>query len=90
MTGRIFSITPGMIYLIIQDAATKSGMTIKPHDLRRTYAKLSRDGGAPLEQVQATLGHVSLTTTQRYLGSNLNLKPGEACGDFIQFNHKEF
>lgn len=86
---KIFPITPGMVYLVVQDAAKRCGMTIRPHDLRRTYSKLSREGGAPLEQIKVTLGHASLTTTERYLGSNLSTKPGEACGDFIKFYTKE-
>ena len=46
---------------------------VAPHDLRRTYAKLARDAGAPLEQIQLSLGHASLATTERYLGSRLDL-----------------
>jgi integrase len=38
------------------------------HDLRRTYAKLAHNGGAKLDQIQLSLGHTSLTTTERYLG----------------------
>lgn len=83
--SKVFSLTPGAIYLIAIQASVRAGLpsTLKPHDLRRTYAKLSRDGGAPLEQIQATLGHASLTTTQRYLGTTLATKPGTACGDYI-------
>ncbi len=43
------------------------------HDLRRTYAKLARKGGADLEQIQFNLGHASLKTTERYLGTALDL-----------------
>ena len=42
-------------------------------DLRRTFAKLARGGHAPLEQIQLALGHQSIQTTQRYLGSELDL-----------------
>lgn len=72
-----------MIYSIIIDASQRVGLDLKPHDLRRTYAKLSRAGGAPLEQIQVTLGHSSLSTTQRYLGTALEISPGLACGDYI-------
>ena len=34
------------------------------HDLRRTYANLSRKGDAALEQIQLTLGQASSTTTE--------------------------
>jgi site-specific recombinase XerD len=39
-----------------------------PHDLRRSYAKLAHKGHAPLEQIQISLGHASIQTTERYLG----------------------
>lgn len=43
---------------------------LAPHDLRRTFAKLARNGGAALDQIQASLGHASVETTQRYIGWN--------------------
>ena len=46
---------------------------LRPHDLRRTFARLARKGEAPLEQISLTLGHARLETTQRYLGSELDL-----------------
>ncbi|HPF49849.1 MAG TPA: tyrosine-type recombinase/integrase [Caldisericia bacterium] len=48
-------------------------VTLRPHDLRRTFAKLALKGGAPLEQIQITLGHSSILTTERYLGVKQNL-----------------
>ena len=39
-----------------------------PHDLRRSYAKLAHKGHAPPEQIQLSLGHASIQTTERYLG----------------------
>jgi len=58
------------------------GRTIGPHDLRRTYAKLARQGGAHLEQIQITLGHVSLATTEKYLGCEIDFQhaPGDMLG----------
>ncbi|MSQ28761.1 MAG: hypothetical protein EXR51_11600 [Dehalococcoidia bacterium] len=35
--------------------------------------KPARKGRAPLEQIQLTLGHASISTTDRYLGTELNL-----------------
>ena len=46
---------------------------ITPHDLRRTFAKLAHLGRAPLEQVQISLRHASIQTTERYLGLKQNL-----------------
>jgi len=44
-----------------------------PHDLRRTCAKLCRLSGGDLEQIQFLLGHASVQTTERYLGTRQNL-----------------
>ena len=49
-------------------AATLSINKLAPHDLRRSYAKLAHKGHAPLEQIQLSLGHASIHTTERYLG----------------------
>jgi site-specific recombinase XerD len=46
---------------------------VAPHDLRRSFAKLAHKGGAKLDQIQLSLGHASLTTTQRYLGLHQDL-----------------
>jgi site-specific recombinase XerD len=46
---------------------------ITPHDLRRSYAKLAHRGRAPLEQIQLSLGHASIQTTERYLGIRQDL-----------------
>jgi site-specific recombinase XerD len=46
---------------------------VAAHDLRRTYAKLARKSGARIEQIQITLGHASPDTTNRYLGTTLDL-----------------
>ncbi len=47
---------------------------LAPHDLRRTFAKLAHQGKAALEQIQLSLGHSSITTTERYLGTKQNLQ----------------
>ena len=46
---------------------------IAPHDLRRTCAKLCRASGGDLEQIQLLLGHASVQTTERYLGTKQDL-----------------
>ena len=46
---------------------------LAPHDLRRTFAKLAHKGKAALEQIQLSLGHASVTTTERYLGVRQDL-----------------
>src|SRR6202051_4874787 len=46
---------------------------IAPHDLRRTTAKLCRAAAGELEQIQLLLGHSSVQTTERYLGTKQDL-----------------
>ncbi|MCX5990847.1 MAG: tyrosine-type recombinase/integrase [Chloroflexi bacterium] len=46
---------------------------IAAHDLRRTFAKLAHKGNAGLNQIQMSLGHSSIQTTERYLGVSQNL-----------------
>jgi integrase len=41
---------------------------LAPRDLRRTCARLRRAAGGELEQTQFLLGHISVQTTERYLG----------------------
>ena len=47
---------------------------LAPHDLRRTFAKLAHKGRAALEQIQLSLGHASIPTTERYLGVHQDLQ----------------
>jgi integrase len=58
---------------VVATYARPLGWDLAPHDLRRTFAKLARSGQAPLEQIQLALGHQSIQTTERYLGSELDL-----------------
>ena len=46
---------------------------IAPHDLRRTFAKLAHKGHAAIDQIQLSLGHASIMTTERYLGTKQEL-----------------
>jgi site-specific recombinase XerD len=76
-------LTPEAILLIVAGYARKLGFgSTKPHDLRRTCAKLCRRFGADLEQIQMLLGHASIQTTERYLGSRQNLERGP--NDLVQ------
>ena len=67
----------GMTAQAIRDVVTEYsqqiGLTVAPHDLRRTFAKLAHKGNAPLEQIQLSLGHASVQTTERYLGVTQDL-----------------
>ncbi len=58
---------------VVKEHGETIGLCVRPHDLRRTCAKLCRSGGGELEQIQMLLGHASIQTTERYLGTRQNL-----------------
>ena len=63
-----------VIWQMLQPYATAAGVPgIAPHDARRTCAKLCRAAGGELEQIQLLLGHASVQTTERYLGTKQDL-----------------
>jgi len=62
-------LTEKLAWHVVKEFATKTGVsTLAPHDLRRTCARLCRAAGGELEQIQFLLGHMSVQTTERYLG----------------------
>jgi site-specific recombinase XerD len=67
------ALTADRIYQIIRTYAAAMGVTISPHDLRRSFANLAHKGRAALEQIQFSLGHESILTTERYLGVRQDL-----------------
>jgi integrase len=75
------------IQKVVKRYGKKCGFKIAPHDLRRTYAKLSYKNGAKLQQIQLNLGHQSLTTTQKYLGAELDYS--DSPGDYIKISFGE-
>ena len=63
-----------VVWQMLQAYAEAVGIPgIAPHDLRRTCAKLCRASGGELEQIQLLLGHASVQTTERYLGTKQDL-----------------
>jgi len=63
-----------VVWQMLQAYAAAVGVAgIAPHDLRRTCAKLCRAAGGELEQIQLLLGHASVQTTERYLGTKQDL-----------------
>lgn len=63
-----------VVWQLIQPYAEAAGVPgIAPHDCRRTCAKLCRAAGGELEQIQLLLGHASVQTTERYLGTKQDL-----------------
>lgn len=73
--------TPQAILYLVRKYA---GPLVAPHDLRRTFAKLSNKAKAPLEQISLVLGHENLETTIRYLG--LDLDWHDSPSDYIKLD----
>jgi site-specific recombinase XerD len=65
--------TPQAVRDVVKEHAERLGLGVAAHDLRRTFAKLAHKGGAGLEQIQLSLGHASIKTTERYLGIEQSL-----------------
>ncbi|AXC16360.1 phage integrase family protein (plasmid) [Acidisarcina polymorpha] len=58
------------VWSVVERCAKEIGIAnFGTHDLRRTCAKLCRKSGGDLEQIKFLLGHSSIQTTERYLGS---------------------
>jgi integrase len=67
--------SPKVIWGVVKQASAACGLAnIAPHDLRRTCARLCHVAGGELEQIQFLLGHVSVQTTERYLGCKQRLR----------------
>ena len=67
------SITAQAVHDVVKHYSEILGIQIAPHDLRRTFAKLAHKGGSGLDQIQLSLGHASIKTTEKYLGVEQNL-----------------
>ena len=64
------TLTDWSIWSVVERSAKEIGIErFGAHDLRRTCAKLCRKNGGDLEQIKFLLGHSSIQTTERYLGS---------------------
>jgi len=76
------SLTDKTIWCTLRKYTPALGFTnLAPHDLRRSFAKLAHQGQAPIEQIQISLGHASIQTTERYLGVKQDL--GDAPCDHL-------
>ena len=78
------SLSVSSIRKIVAAAGKQIGIpALSPHDLRRTYARLAREAGAPLETIQHSLGHSSVRTTEIYTQTGLEAN----AGDWIDIGH---
>ena len=68
-------LTEKAVWHVVREYARKAGIErLAPHDLRRTCARLCHAAGGELEQIQFLLGHVSIQTTERYLGCKQRIR----------------
>ena len=68
-------ITVKAVWHIVKESGKRIGVAkLAPHDLRRTCARLCHASGGELEQIQFLLGHVSVQTTERYLGCKQRIR----------------
>jgi integrase len=75
--GRIWGdgMSPKVLWDVVRAAAARAGIQrLAPHDLRRTCARLCHLAGRELDQIRFLLGHVSIQTTERYLGCKQKLR----------------
>lgn len=54
--------------------ATTTRSVLRLPDLRRICARLCHSSGGELEQIQFLLGHLSVQTTERYLGCKQRIR----------------
>ncbi len=83
-TGTIWGneMTEKVVWHVVKQYAGKMGIAkLAPHDLRRSCARLCHSAGGEIEQIQFLLGHVSVQTTEKYLGCKQRLR--EAVNDEI-------
>ncbi len=62
------------VWSVVVEQSSKQIEHFGAHDLRRTCAKLCRKNGGDLEQIKFLLGHSSIQTTERYLGSEQDIE----------------
>src|SRR5580692_2843557 len=68
-------VTANVVWYAVKRCAGQASISnLAPHDLRRTCARLCHGCGGELEQIQFLLGHASVQTTERYVGSEQNLQ----------------
>jgi integrase len=69
------SLSDWAVWSVVEQCAKQIGIErFGAHDLRRTCAKLCRKNGGDLEQIKFLLGHSSIQTTERYLGSEQDIE----------------
>ncbi|CAM4519404.1 integrase/recombinase XerD [Paenibacillus endophyticus] len=80
----IFGISSRQVERMIKISCSKTGLDkpVTPHWLRHTNATLALLNGASLQQVQESLGHAHINTTQRYLHTVEQL--AKSASDYVE------
>jgi len=71
--------TTRILKCLAREASVSEGLS--PHWFRHSHATHALDNGAPIHLVQATLGHSSLMSTEKYLHANPERSSGEYLPD---------
>lgn len=78
-----FGLTQNVVWYVVKQCAKRAGIEkLAPHDLRRNCTRLCHSAGGELEQIQFLLGHISVQTTERYIGCKQHLS--KAVNDRIE------
>jgi site-specific recombinase XerD len=82
-------LTEKAVWHVVREYARKAGIDkLAPYDLRRTCARLRHQAGGELKQIQLLLGHVSVQTTERYLGCKQRIRNAVNDSIGIQPKHR--
>jgi site-specific recombinase XerD len=75
-SGRVCgrALGPQTVYNIVRRYVPLVDASVRPHDLRRSFARLAYENHAAIEQLSITLGHASISTTERYIGARQNFR----------------
>jgi len=78
----VFPFTRVYAWMLVKECARRAGVSgkVSPHWLRHSHAVHALEAGAPINLVQATLGHARLDTTGIYL----KVRPGRGTGEYLQ------
>lgn len=69
---KLFNITPDAVRKKMRRIKNKLGVEwLTPHTMRHVFVTAMIESGAPLSDVQKTVGHVNIATTGRYTHSSL-------------------